>query len=212
LAERMGLSILPGGAGPDACTDEQLFASMVAGTSVPWDVLVEAAGRPVQFPREDRWVERTVLRNGRWDLSPPLLRQRLEHALSRPQANLVLGNRREVHHTNSTLAWGLEEASRPQTYVYLSPADAAPAGVEDGDAVEVLSAHGDLRGTAKIDPALAPGTVVVPHGFSDPNVGHLTATDVDVDPLTGMPTLVGVPVSVGPLTGRAAPERPGGTR
>ena len=43
---------------------------------------------------------------------------------------------------------------------------------------------------------MARGTLVVPHGFTDPNVGHLTATDVDVDPLTGMPTLVGIPVSI----------------
>jgi hypothetical protein len=41
--------------------------------------------------------------------------------------------------------------------------------------------------------------MVVPHGFSDPNVCHLTATDVDIDLYTGMPTLVGVPVSVHPV-------------
>ncbi|HUJ66803.1 MAG TPA: molybdopterin-dependent oxidoreductase [Acidimicrobiales bacterium] len=210
VAERMGLSILPGGTGADACTDEQLFASMVAGTPVPWEVLVEAAGRPVQFPREEQWVERTVLRDGRWDLAPPLLRERLEHARSRTVPGLVLGNRREVQHTNSTLAWGLRKGSGPQTYVYLSPADAARAGVEHGDAVEVLSSHGDVRGTAQTDSAMAPGTVVVPHGFSNPHVGHLTATDVDIDPLTGMPTLVGVPVSVRPLNGSGSPGEAGG--
>jgi hypothetical protein len=48
---------------------------------------------------------------------------------------------------------------------------------------------------------MARGTLVVPHGFTDPNVGHLTATDVDVDPLSGMPTLVGVPVSLQCMAG-----------
>ncbi len=43
---------------------------------------------------------------------------------------------------------------------------------------------------------MSPGTVAIPHGFAEPNVGHLTATDADLDPLTGMPMLVGVPVSL----------------
>ena len=29
---------------------------------------------------------------------------------------------------------------------------------------------------------MAAGTLVIPHGFSEPNVGHLTATDVDTTP------------------------------
>ena len=198
VAEGMGLSILPGDVAADACSDEDVFASMVAGTPVSWDSLLKAEGRFLQFPRQDRWVERTVLPEGRWDLAPTLLMERLEHALSRPSPGLVLGNRREVQHTNSTLAWGVGGAPRSQPYVYLSPDDAAAVGVDDGGAVEVRSRHGALFGTARFDSALAPGTVVVPHGFSEPNVGHLSATDVDVDPLTGMPTLVGVPVSIRP--------------
>jgi len=43
---------------------------------------------------------------------------------------------------------------------------------------------------------MSPGTAVIPHGFTEPNVGHLTATGADLDPLTGMPTLVGVPVTL----------------
>jgi anaerobic selenocysteine-containing dehydrogenase len=198
VAERMGFNILPEDASPDACSEEEVFASMVAGTPVSWEALDRADGHPVRFPREDRWVERTVLADGRWDLAPQLLVERLEQALSHSSHPLVLGNRREVQHTNSTLAWGVGGGPPPRPYVYLSPGDAAAAGVDDGDAVDVRSAHGSLYGTARIDPALASGTVVVPHGFSDPNVGHLSAADVDVDPLTGMPMLVGVPVSVRP--------------
>ncbi len=206
VAEGMGLSILPGDVAADACSDEGVFASMVAGTPVSWEALLEAKGRPLRFPRQDRWVEQTVLPEGRWDLAPTLLMERLEQALSRPSAGLVLGNRREVQHTNSTLAWGVSGGPHPQPFVYLSPGDAAAAGVDDGAAVEVRSRHGALCGTARIDSAMAPGTVVIPHGFSEPNVGHLSATDVDVDPLTGMPTLVGVAVSIRP---HVEPARPG---
>jgi anaerobic selenocysteine-containing dehydrogenase len=204
VAEGMGLCILPGDVTAENCSDEELFASMVAGTPVSWDALLEADGRALQFPRQDQWVERTVLPEGRWDLAPTLLMERLEHALSRPSPGLVLGNRREVQHTNSTMAWGVGGAPPSQPYVYLSPGDAAAAGVAEGATIEARSRHGALRGTARFDSALAPGTVVIPHGFSEPNVGHLSATDVDVDPLTGMPTLVGVPVSIQPEPGHAA--------
>ena len=190
LAQRMGLPILPGGVDPDACTDEEAVGSIVAGTPVPWDEVRDAGG-PVTLPYEERWVERTVLPDGRWDLAPAPLVARLDHALGRPAHDLVLANRREVHHTNSTMAWGLEPP-----YVHLSPADAEATGVGDGDTVEVISPHGTLTGVVRVDDALARGTVNVPHGFAAPNVGHLTATDVDVDPLTGMPTLIGIPVEL----------------
>ena len=68
--------------------------------------------------------------------------------------------------------------------------------MRDGDRVQVTSPHGSLVAVARLDDGMSPGTVVVPHGFAEPNVGHLTATDVDLDPLTGMPTLVGVPVTL----------------
>jgi anaerobic selenocysteine-containing dehydrogenase len=193
LAERMGLSILPGGVEADSCSDDLLFSSFVSGSPVSWSELLAAEGGPVEYTRHDRWVERTVLPDGRWDLAPPLLVDRLDHAITQGTHPVVLGNRRQVQHTNSTLAW---ESADP--FVYVSPADAAASGVRDGDVVEVTSAHGRVSGTACLDDGMAAGTVVIPHGFSEPNVAHLTATDVEVDPLTGMPTLVGVPVSVRP--------------
>ncbi len=206
VAQRMGVSILPGGADPDALSDEEFFGSMVEGMPLSWSALHEAGGHAVESPRQDRWVEQTVLPDGRWDLAPALLADRLEHAVGRPSHPLVLGNRREVRHTNSTLAWGVAGAPVPQPYVYLSPGDAESNGVAEGDAVEVSTPHGALHGTARIDEAMASGTVVIPHGFSEPNVGHLAATDADIDPYTGMPTLVGVPVGVRPVSGPASPR------
>jgi anaerobic selenocysteine-containing dehydrogenase len=196
VARRMGIDLLPGGVDPDDCTDEVALEALVAGTAVDWDALLAADGRPVRSPYHDRWVERFVLSDGRWDVAPDLLVARLDHAMRRPVHELVLGNRREVHHTNSTLAWETHEPGSPATYAYLSPADADAAGIAEGAAVVVTSPYGSLGAVARVDASMARGTLVVPHGFTDPNVGHLTATDVDVDPLTGMPTLVGIPVTV----------------
>ena len=75
------------------------------------------------------------------------------------------------------------------------------AGVGDGELVEVTSPHGSAVRCAPRRRRVSPrGTHHVPHGFAEPNVGHLAATDADIDPLTGMPMLVGVPVSLRPAT------------
>ena len=195
LARRMGLSILPGDADPDDCADDDVFRALAASTSVPWEVLRDARG-PVVVEHEQRWVERTVLPDGRWNLAPEVLLGRLDHTMERPRAPLVLGNRREVHHTNSTLTWGVGASPPLEVFVYVSPDDGADAGVDDGDLVEVASPHGTLIGVARVDENLARGVVNVPHGYERLNVGRLTATDVDIDPLSGMPTLIGVPVTL----------------
>jgi hypothetical protein len=98
----------------------------------------------------------------------------------------------------------LDELMMPDSGGELVPVD---WDIAIGD-VDVRSAHGSLHGTARIDSTLCTGTMVVPTGFSEPNVGHLSATDIDIDPLTGMPTLVGTPVSVRPrAAGRSAYSR-----
>jgi anaerobic selenocysteine-containing dehydrogenase len=205
VAERMGYAILPDGQDPDTCSDEKLCALVGAGVLVPWEQLRDTPG-PILFEREEQWVERTVLPDGRWDVAPELLLDRLEHAMSKPAHDLVLGNRREVHHTNSTLAWGVAGGPAPVSYVYANPDDAEGAGVRDGDTVEVASPYGRLSGVLRVDEGMSRGTLVVPHGFAEPNVGHLSATDEHIDPITGMPMLVGVPVSLR-LVAAAPPAR-----
>jgi anaerobic selenocysteine-containing dehydrogenase len=67
--------------------------------------------------------------------------------------------------------------------------------VTDGAPVTVSGAHGAVTAPARVDERLRPGTVCVPHGFVAANPTRLSAGD-DVDPLTGMPVMTGVPVSV----------------
>lgn len=195
LAERLRLDILPGGLDPDACTDTDICAQLANGIPASWERVRDSPG-PIEFAAEQRWVERTVLPDGRWDLAPAALVGRLDDALDQPTPKLVLGNRRERTHTNSTLTWNTSSHPAPAPRLYLSPADAEAAGVCDGDQVQVTSPHGCLVASARLESAMSPGTVAVPHGFTEPNVGHLTSTDLDLDPLTGMPKLVGVPVTL----------------
>jgi anaerobic selenocysteine-containing dehydrogenase len=208
LGQKMGFATVPDWFDLDDFDDhdvERLFAAGLDDTPVDGSAVV-AAQRPVEYPRRDGWVANSALRGGRWDLAPAMLVERLEHALQREVHPLVLGNRREVHHTNTVFVWPADGYNTPTAHVYLSPHDAGEAGVVDGDLVELTSVHGAVTATARVDPSMARGTVVVPHGFEDVHVGNLTATDVDLDPITGMPKLVGVPVSVKVLVAAADPR------
>jgi predicted molibdopterin-dependent oxidoreductase YjgC len=85
---------------------------------------------------------------------------------------------------------------RDQPSILLSPEDAAEAGLAEGSAAIVRSAHGAISGVVQLDRTLQPGVMSVPHGFAGAyNVNQLTSCD-DLDPLTGMPLMSGLPVSV----------------
>jgi len=59
--------------------------------------------------------------------------------------------------------------------VRLSPADAAPLGVEGGTRVKLTSQHGTLTLPATVDPAVAKGVVVVRHNLTDGDAGGIVA-------------------------------------
>ncbi len=44
---------------------------------------------------------------------------------------------------------------------WINPASAAPKGIEDGDAIVVKSAIGEMRTTARVTPAVAPGVIAI---------------------------------------------------
>ena len=102
---------------------------------------------------------------------------------------LVLTNRRAVGRLNS-----VDYAGRDEPVVRVYPSDAAGLG----DRVEVVSAHGRLTAPLRVDEGVRPGTVSVNHGQSGADVAALTSAVVDVDPLTGMPLVSGLPVRLLP--------------
>jgi formylmethanofuran dehydrogenase subunit D len=65
------------------------------------------------------------------------------------------------------------------------------------DTRTVRSAHGEPTGVAKVDPAVRPGAVSVPHGHQEANVNRLTGKD-EIDLVTGMARYSGVPVELEP--------------
>jgi anaerobic selenocysteine-containing dehydrogenase len=79
----------------------------------------------------------------------------------------------------------------------LNPADLAALGVEDGSLVTLRSEFGEVQAIAEASEEIREGVVSLPHGWAQSNVNLLT-TGVDqmVDPLTGMPRLMGFEVQV----------------
>jgi anaerobic selenocysteine-containing dehydrogenase len=110
----------------------------------------------------------------------------------REPAPLVLTPRRQMRRLNAQFDFLGDPAD-----VLTHPDDGAAAGVVDGRPVTVRSAHGELTGVAKVDPAIRRGAVSVPHGHVEANVNVLTNKD-DIDLVTGMVRYFGVPVSLHP--------------
>jgi anaerobic selenocysteine-containing dehydrogenase len=142
----------------------------------------------IDVPHAYGWVADELLPDGRWQLAPPELVDRLARHQP-PSDGLVLTNRRDVRRLNS-----LDYAGDAGAAVRLHPDEATRLAVSDGERVRVSSAHGAVDAVIRVDPTIRPGTVSVNHGRADAPVAALTSTTVDVDPLTGMPWASGLPV------------------
>jgi anaerobic selenocysteine-containing dehydrogenase len=196
LAERLGLSLLPEPLTLDTATDDDLLRMRIRPGSAraTFDELKAAPTALVDEDRSLGWVERNILPEGRWNLAPEPLVEQLA-AVEEP-APLVLIPRRLWRRVNSYARDLPSVLEHEPANVLLHPADAADAGVADGDPVQVESAFGRLTGTAKVDGTIRRGAVAIPHGLAEPNVSVLLSGREKVDPLTGMPTYSGVPVTL----------------
>jgi len=195
LGERLGASILPQGVLLESATDDDLLRLRVRPAArATFDELKAAPTALVDEDRSLGWVERNVLPDGRWDLAPAPLVAQLESVAE--VAPLVLIPRRLWRRVNSYGRDLPQVQEREPADILVHPADAAAAGVVDGGIVCVESAFGRLSGIARVDDSIRRGAVAIPHGWADPNVSTLVSAREGVDPLTGMPTYSGVPVTL----------------
>jgi anaerobic selenocysteine-containing dehydrogenase len=152
--------------------------------------------------------------SGRIELMPPELLaegEALAQALGAAPPELVVVGRREVRNNNSwmhnlpLLAKGPERCT-----LRVHPADAARAGLAEGDWAWLRSAHGALRVPVQLSDTLREGVVSLPHGFGHelPGVRLSVAAEKpganlnallplgERDPLSGNAVLSGVAVSL----------------
>ena len=194
------MDVLASGTTADTVTDDELLAVLADRSRVSFADLQASPTAIVADTAAFGWVEERLLPEGRWRIAPePLVAQLAE---LREPAPLVLLPRRQLRHLNSQLRDPVAAGGRADTpEILVHPADAAEAGIVDGDRVAVVSADGRLVGDARVDDTIRRGAVSVPHGFAEPNVGRLTSGVHDVDPLTGMVLQSGIPVRLSPATG-----------
>lgn len=193
LARRMGGDIL-GGVDPDDLSDELYLGGVLGHSSLDPHEVLAAGPHGVDVPHEYGWVAEELLPDGRWQVAPPELIERL--ARHRPPAagddELFLTNRRDVRRLNSLDYAGEAVGRDPEAAARLHPDEAERRGIGDGDHVRITSAHGHMDAVLRVDLAVRPGTVSVNHGRADAPVAALTSTADDVDLLTGMPWASGL--------------------
>jgi anaerobic selenocysteine-containing dehydrogenase len=187
LARQMDVEVLDADVDLDAIRTEDVMARTRRGFDVA--TLRAADGPMVEDIEVFGWVQ-DRLPHGRWHLAPEQLVAQLGTRLD--TAPLVLAPRRQSRRMNG-LRYGDE---RPEATMH--PSSAAAAGVLDGELVDVRSASGSLRLTARVTDSVAPGVVSLAHGWRDANVNVLTSA-TDLDPFTGMPLLSGTAVEVSPV-------------
>ena len=88
-------------------------------------------------------------------------------------------------------------AEREPADILVHPADAADRGRRRRRArVRRERVRPPERASRQVDESIRRGAVAIPHGWADPNVSTLLSASEGVDPLTGMPTYSGVPITL----------------
>ena len=193
LGARLGYDVLPGGLHPDTATDDDVLDALAGAERMA--ALRAAPGGVASGPPRFGWI--LDQRDSPFDLAPPELVAELDRPFE--PAELVLTPRRQVRHINS---WFPPPGVRTDdAAVLLHPADAARAGVGEGQRVRVRTAAGAIEGIVRLDDGITPGAVSIPHGFDGArgtNVAHLISATAALDPLTGMVRQSGLPVELEP--------------
>ncbi|CAA0125001.1 Polysulfide reductase chain A [BD1-7 clade bacterium] len=127
---------------------------------------------------------------------------------------------KRVHSTHNSWTQNVEELTNGRhnqtNYLYLHPLDAEAKGVQNGDPVDVESTAGKVRLPVKLSSDLMPGTAAMQHGWghqqakglsvasklSGVNVNILASDGPEnIEKISGMVHLTGIPVSVNRATG-----------
>jgi anaerobic selenocysteine-containing dehydrogenase len=196
LARQMGWDIL-GSPGPHDLDDMDFLSSLFARGPLDATTVFEAGPRGIDLPGETGWVLNEIVPGGRWSLAPAQLVERLAAHRSPSETqvladSLVLVPHRQQARSNSI---GFRQADGAPSGTLIHPDDAARLGLDEGVAVTLRSAHGQIVSALHITEVIRQGVVSCSHGRGLDGTGRLVALD-DIDPLTAMPVASGVPVTI----------------
>ena len=177
----------------------------------------EPRGR-VLAPHITTGVLKSRVRGGRVDLGDRRISQALHRLAAEPEPDptypMLLIGKRDVRSHNSWMhnTPKHRDARRRQRGL-VNPKDAATLGITDGDPVRIISATGSGVIPVQFSDEVAPGTFAVPHGWGHHDAGWrianaaggmnvnaiTSAKPADLEPLSGMSHLNGVPVRLEPV-------------
>ena len=177
---------------------------------------IDQPGKPIAMAKESDWPYRLELAQA--DMLAELSRidRQLgsksvlaESASAIDGLSLLLVSRR-LHAVYNSVGHRLPELSKKVPYnpVFLNPADASILGIKSGDRIRLATARASVIGIVELDEDILQGVVAVSHGFANSRSGNdvieesgtsvsaLLDDEVDFDPISGLPVMSAVPVSV----------------
>jgi anaerobic selenocysteine-containing dehydrogenase len=207
---------------PIAVTPERLISGMLRRAGVPGRrrMLAEHPHGillPENRPGSFLGTDRVLTADGRVQLAPKelvgaaaALDSRYAEELTR-RDQLKLISKRELRSLNSWMRNNPELASDSSNFLFVHPDDAKRLGLVDADLAEIRSEADAVRAPVRVSDEVMPGTVALPFGWGHeeadglevarrhPGVNvNLLAGDgrANIDPLSGMAFLSGIPVTV----------------
>jgi anaerobic selenocysteine-containing dehydrogenase len=204
-------------------TSDELLSAFLARSPVSLDEVKKhpagamfAEQTVVAKPKEEDWPFKLNLAHEDMMKELALVEAGLEQASQLAESswsdrglNLLLISRRQ-HEVYNSVGHNLPALARKVAYnpIYMNPEDAASLQVDDGDRVELSTHRSSVPGIVKLAPDVRRGVVSVAHGFpnfpagkqSDGHPGTAVSAliddEIDYDPISGLPVMSAVPVSV----------------
>jgi len=182
------------GAPIDSLSDETFLAGLLGHGPLEAEEVLTAGPRGVDLEPTYGWVRPAMCKDGRWSIAPKDFVTRLGNHRG-PETGFVLVPRREMAWSNSVRIAGIGD----EPVALLHPADAEELGVGEGSWIALSSAYGSMVAAASLTTGIRRGVISVTHGHPGSLTGTVTSSTHEVDPLTAMPRMSGLPLQVTPL-------------
>ena len=98
---------------------------------------------------------------------------------------LTTGRKEAIYRHSELRNIGILREIVPKCLLHIHPETAAPLGIQDGSAVRVESRRGSIEATAYLTLGIAPGVVLMPAQWPDPNNANVLLHDEDTAPAIG---------------------------
>lgn len=191
-------------------TTEQLHDYLTSNARVPLSELKTHNGGHV-FDVDETVQEKDEGFEGKLNIGHSMMMAELAE-IFRNQASCEFPFRLICRRLNKVINSAGREVPNPDVKhnpAYMHPQDLAELNLKDGDIAKITSDHDSILGIVESDDTLRRGLVSMPHSFGGlpgkddkkvremgSNTGRLSPVDKNYDPLTGIPLMSNIPVSV----------------